>query len=133
MPMKREFYPKNWNQIASQVKEAANWKCSKCNRPCRRPKQSWEEFQYYLYKCVSESLAAECLTYPRRFVLTTAHYPDPNPANVSLDNLHAWCSVCHLRADAQLHASRATQTKKQRKHQALEAAGQLTLFGNLLE
>jgi hypothetical protein len=47
--------------------------------------------------------------------------------------IHAWCSVCHLKADAQLHASRATQTKKQRKHQALEAAGQLTLFGNLLE
>jgi hypothetical protein len=131
--MKRELYPNSWDKITLQVKEAADWKCSKCGKPCRRPEQSWEEFQYHLYKCVSESLAAECLAYPRRFILTTAHYPDPNPVNISSENLHAWCSVCHLKADAQLHASRAGQTKKQRKRHALEAADQLTLFDNLLE
>lgn len=44
MPMKRELYPKNWEEIALRIKTAANWRCQKCygtlnhKRTVRSPK-----------------------------------------------------------------------------------------------
>ena len=32
MPMIREKYPDNWDEIATAIKEAAGWKCEKCGR-----------------------------------------------------------------------------------------------------
>ena len=28
MPMRKELYPKNWKEIAFQIKEKAYWKCN---------------------------------------------------------------------------------------------------------
>ena len=37
MPMSRALYPRDWPQIARQVKERADWRCQGCgrvDRPC---------------------------------------------------------------------------------------------------
>lgn len=43
MPMERHRYPDNWDEIATQVKEEAGWKCEECGKQCRRPGEptSW--------------------------------------------------------------------------------------------
>jgi len=35
MPMERERYPKNWEEIALNVKRDADWKCQRCGKQCR--------------------------------------------------------------------------------------------------
>ena len=37
MPMERHRYPKDWKQIAAQVKEEAGWKCEECGKQCPLP------------------------------------------------------------------------------------------------
>lgn len=34
MPMRKELYPKNWKEIAFQIKQKANWKCMQCGKQC---------------------------------------------------------------------------------------------------
>lgn len=77
MPMDRTKYPANWDEIAAEVKTAADWKCEPCGKQCYRPGEKVLNF---------------------RFVLTVAHV-DHNEANCDRDNLVAACSVCHLQYD----------------------------------
>ncbi|MFY7804868.1 MAG: hypothetical protein ACOVQ7_15725, partial [Limnoraphis robusta] len=35
--MKRHLYPDDWEEIAHQIKTAANWTCEFCGKPCRPP------------------------------------------------------------------------------------------------
>ena len=37
MPVDWSKYPPNWKAIARSVKDAANWECQECGRPCRKP------------------------------------------------------------------------------------------------
>ena len=37
MPIDAQRYPKNWNEIALSVKEAAGWRCQCCGRICHKP------------------------------------------------------------------------------------------------
>jgi hypothetical protein len=37
MPMQRDQYPSNWDEIALAIKEAAGWRCQECGMQCRRP------------------------------------------------------------------------------------------------
>lgn len=128
MPVDYSKYPKDWKAIALAIKEAANWRCQKCDRPCRRFGQKPEEFIHSLRLLPgSDALVTEFQSKPRRFVLTVAHYPDPDPINVSPDNLHAWCSVCHLRIDASMHAKNAASTRARRNKERLVQTGQLEL------
>jgi len=134
MPMQRHLYPKNWEAIAKAVKEAADWRCQTCLRPCRRPKEVWKDFSARLLKgeCpkwflqtwddVAHDETGEWISIdrPQRFTLTVAHL-DHNPANCDPDNLKALCSGCHLRYDSPMKAA-----KKRAKSQA--KPGQLTLF-----
>lgn len=92
MPMQRDLYPDNWEQIALAKKVAADWKCEKCGQQCRIP---------------GEPFVTHKLT------LTVAHL-DHNPANCEDDNLMAMCAPCHLRYDAQHHA----ETRRRRKENA---------------
>jgi hypothetical protein len=39
MPIDRERYPKNWNSIATSVKEAVGWRCQHCFRLCLRSEE----------------------------------------------------------------------------------------------
>ena len=86
MPMERHRYPKDWKQIAAQVKEEAGWKCEECGKQCRRP--------------------GEPLDTHRRTL--TVHHIDHTPENCERSNLVALCAPCHLRADKEHHA----QTRK---------------------
>ena len=43
MPMIRARYPDDWEVIAFQVKEDADWCCEQCCRPCCRPDELVEE------------------------------------------------------------------------------------------
>ncbi len=98
MPMQRELYPDDWEAIATAVKEAADWRCQECGKQCRRPGEPFD-------------------THKR--TLTVAHI-DPDPSNVSRENLRALCAPCHLRLDAKMHARNARRTRDANR-------GQLTM------
>lgn len=89
MPMNRALYPANWSEIASAIKEAAEWTCQGCGATCYRPGEKVES----------------------RTRVLTVHHRDGNPGNCDPDNLVALCAPCHLRADATLHAQRASHTR----------------------
>lgn len=108
MPMDRSRYPQNWPEIAHQIKEAANWHCEDCNRPCRRPGESWIDFVMELlrsggtdgwYAQTCEEEEGVIVEKVQRFTLTVAHL-NQDPGDNSPSNLRAFCSVCHLKHDA---------------------------------
>lgn len=117
MGMLKERYPKNWNKIALNIKEKANWKCQECGRKCRKVGESMEDF----VKRISPlpNLSIEICLYPKRFVLTVAHL-DHMPENCDENNLKALCSSCHCKMDL-----KAMGRKKMLKR---EYYGQLRLF-----
>ena len=57
MPMNRKLYPKNWDAIARKIKEAANWTCQQCGRPCRRPGETLFELEDRIAEHHAEQLA----------------------------------------------------------------------------
>lgn len=89
MPMDKKLYPIHWKTIANGVKNAADWKCEKCGKQCRRPGEPFDT---------------------HRNILTVAHL-NHDPSDVRPENLMAMCAPCHLRYDAKHHA----QTRKERK------------------
>jgi hypothetical protein len=123
MPMQRSRYPANWQDIATQVKSEANWKCEQCGRECRRSGESLADFIDRVVPKVhctdSYELLHEINTKPTRFVLTTAHL-NHIPEDVTRSNLKALCSACHCRYDL-----KAMARKKMLKR---EFHGQLNLF-----
>ncbi|MBD2001890.1 MULTISPECIES: HNH endonuclease [Cyanophyceae] len=113
MPMDRSLYPPNWDEIATQIKQAANWLCRECGRQCRRPGETLVEF------CKRRNQPwDEVMAHPQRFTLTVAHL-DHIPANCDPSNLKALCSGCHCRYDL-----KAMPLKKRLKRERL---GQLSL------
>lgn len=81
MPMQRELYPPDWEEIAFAKKERAGWKCEACGKQCRKPGEPFDT---------------------HKNTLTVSHQ-DHNPANCSDENLRALCAPCHLKYDAQHH------------------------------
>lgn len=75
MPMKRELYPEDWEEIALKKKEAVGWKCEDCGRQCRKPGEPFD-------------------THARTL---TVHHLDQDPGNCDPTNLIALCAGCHLR------------------------------------
>lgn len=122
MPMQRHLYPQNWEQIAYQVKQKAEWKCEECGRECRRSGEPVSEFTERIATGrLSECpVVAEFLEKPTRFVLTVAHL-DHRPENCQRSNLRALCVPCHCRYDLSQMA--------RKKALKLEREGQLNLFG----
>lgn len=82
MPMQRELYPDDWEEIAMAVKEEADWKCEECGMQCRRPGEPFDT---------------------HRRTLTVSHQ-NHDPSDCRRENLKALCSACHLRYDAKHHA-----------------------------
>lgn len=80
MPMKRELYPADWEDIAREKKEAAAWKCEHCGKQCRKPGENFD-------------------THVRTL---TVHHIDGNPGNNSPENLTALCAGCHLAAHREM-------------------------------
>jgi 5-methylcytosine-specific restriction endonuclease McrA len=73
MTWDRSKYPDNWEEIATQVKEAAGWCCRHCGHP-------------------------NSTVVPGRIL--TVHHWDLDPSNCDLDNLVALCQKCHLHLQA---------------------------------
>ena len=73
-------YPKNWKIIAYTIKEAAEWKCSKCGIQCFKPKEDVSKFS------VKE----------RKARTLQVHHSDYDPTNSDPNNLRPLCSSCHL-------------------------------------
>lgn len=113
----RHLYPDNWNAIALEVKNHANWQCQGCGKQCRRTGQSLADFI-----AANPQLPKDVQAKPIRYVLTVAHL-DHTPSNCDRSNLKALCSVCHLRYDAQHHVN----SRRVNKRKQLEESGQLTL------
>lgn len=127
MPMKRELYPSNWDTLALIIKYMANWRCEKCDRPCRRPEEDWLGFCVKLLNAdspwYSETFEGDDEK-PGRFVLTVAHL-DQDPGNNARENLKALCPTCHNRHDAKARAINRSHTRVVK----LENEGQLRLEG----
>ena len=90
MPMDKKRYPPDWKRIATEIKEAAGWKCQKCGKQCRRPGEPFD-------------------THKR--TLTVSH-KNHIPEDVRPENLQALCAPCHLKYDAQHHAETRRNRKK---------------------
>jgi hypothetical protein len=102
MPMRKEAYPVDWDQIALRIKEAADWTCRDCGMQCRRPGEAFD-------------------THRRTM---SVHHIDHDPPNVADSNLIALCARCHLLRDLPHHMANAAKTRRQRKIDA----GQLELL-----
>ncbi|WP_228015316.1 HNH endonuclease [Leptolyngbya ectocarpi] len=128
--MDRSLYPDNWDAIAKNIKDEANWTCTECGRPCRKPGEREHEllerlppvWQVDWYDLVdSEEFGDVEIEKPGRFILTVAHL-DHRPENCDRTNLKALCAPCHCRYDLQ---PSSMFVKRQLK---LERKGQLTLL-----
>lgn len=83
MPMQRELYPDDWEEIALAVASEADWKCEECGLQCRRPGEPFDT---------------------HRRTLTVSHQ-NHDPSDCRRENLKALCAPCHLRYDASHHAA----------------------------
>ncbi len=136
MPMNRKLYPPDWEAIAFAIKQAANWQCQQCRRPCREPKETWGELSDRLHEwdCTHETNwlneflqdfhddeTGEWGQVPKiqRFTLTVAHL-NHQPEDCRPENLKALCSTCHLRYD--------TSQMQLKKRLKAERLGQMTLL-----
>lgn len=122
MPMQRNLYPKNWDEIAKSVKDKANWTCQECGKPCQMPGQSLRDFiERIRTGRMSECpVVADFFEAPTRYVLTVSH-GNHEPSDCRAENLRALCSPCHLRYDNQPEQRAIKQRLKK------EREGQLTL------
>lgn len=128
MPIDRKRYPFHWKRFAFGIKALANWHCQQCGRPCKRPDQSWSDFEIEIADTswvqdlyiggLNDEFGEVLAIKNRRFVLTVAHL-DQNPRNNHLSNLKALCAVCHLEHDRPFRMA-----NRKRK---LEQLGQLSI------
>lgn len=96
MPMQRERYPQDWNDIATAIKDAADWTCQnpECNRQCRRPGEKFDT---------------------HRRTLTVAHlWPDDHDPMAPVVCVAALCAPCHLRVDAARRAANKSRGQKEK-------------------
>jgi hypothetical protein len=119
MPWDRSLYPKNWEELATDIKQRANWTCQKCKKECRRPGEKLGDFILRLTEGnLRDTDWSEIAEHPQRWTLTVAHL-DHEPSNSAPQNLLALCAPCHCRMDL-----RAMPYKSRRKKERL---GQLRL------
>jgi predicted HNH restriction endonuclease len=78
--MSSSRYPKNWNEIAFQVKESVLWRCAKCGMQCLKPGDD-----------VSGLSKSE-----RMRKTLTVHHANYRPEDNRKENLIPLCSGCHL-------------------------------------
>lgn len=78
--MRDDRYPDNWEEIALEVKQSANWTCAKCGLTCI-PNSAYS-------KSFDKSFRAQ-------FTLNV-HHADYDPTNNHPSNLIPLCSACHL-------------------------------------
>jgi hypothetical protein len=96
-------YPREWAQVAVEVKEAAGWRCIRCQHPdspqrCRELSvaRGWQPCDERCRHSRREE---------RRRVLTV-HHLDGDKGNGAWWNLLALCQVCHLQVQAKVDPAR---------------------------
>lgn len=152
MPMQRERYPDNWEQISEYIRfERAGNKCEWCGIPngvdiMRNPDNPAE----YLYlneheeHCTPDGSPVRLSELPfiadkyTRVVLTVAHLGAPHDngrpgdkhdkMDIRPENLAALCQRCHLIYDLPDHIANRKRTMAERKAAEIAAAGQLSLL-----
>ena len=77
----RSRYPKNWNEIALQVKQEAKWQCQMCGLRC----------------IPSNKKIAGINRSERAKYRLEVHHINRKPEDNRRSNLIALCSACHLR------------------------------------
>jgi len=95
MPMNKAHYPSFWPEITRAIKETVDYHCQGCGIQCYRP--------------------GEPVTDHRKVL--TVHHRNHDPRDCRFDNLIAFCTPCHLRADALHHARNARRTRARRSGQ----------------
>lgn len=90
MPVDWSKYPKNWKEIAFQIKEECDWQCELCGKQCRRPGEKFD-------------------THKRTATVMHCNHieMDVDPAN-----LRCACAPCHLKYDAKHHAKNRKMKKE---------------------
>lgn len=113
MPIRKEYYPPDWDKISLQVREAAGWKCEWCGAAhmtvIRRHEDGSFDVVEWQKETTEDIVEAARMSWARlrfhgltRIILTVAHL-DRNPANNNRSNLAALCQRCHLRHDIRQH------------------------------
>jgi hypothetical protein len=74
-------YPDNWQEIATEIKQAAGYRCTHCGLPCLLPGGDYS----HLSLSVRRKLSAQ------------VHHRDCNPSHNNPINLVCLCAGCHLR------------------------------------
>lgn len=118
--MNRKLYPHDWEVIATEIKQAAGWRCEECCKVCWQQGEDWYDFIMRSEWTVTEAIAA--VAHPIRYVLTVAHL-NHCPEDCRPENLKALCAPCHCRYDL-----KQMGLKKRLK---LERRGQLNLFNEV--
>ena len=87
--------PEDWEQIAREVKDAADWRCQECGKQCWRPGEQHLD---------------------RSATLTVARL-NHDPTDCRPENLRALCASCHLKRNKDWNTKRAsaTRVRKQEK------------------
>lgn len=157
MPMQRDRYPADWEQISLRIRERAGQKCEECGVPhgalilrSKLDKSRWlmidpEEAEWMIDsegQCL-RIIPTAYLTGKRAIkwtviILTTHHKGvdkadgtpgDPDDKMDCRDeNLAALCQHCHLEADRPRNIAKAKLTRSRKKREVIAAARQRDLF-----
>lgn len=138
-------YPKNWKDIATAVKERANWTCEFCGvkhgaRGARDIDNVWHDIDSIdsYNSSYGDALFGD---YPKiiEIVVTAAHLgidkPDGTPGDhedkfdVRSENLKALCQKCHLNYDRPGNIVKRKETMFLKKHKKRREVGQSPLSG----
>jgi hypothetical protein len=113
MTWTKSLYPKNWEDIAADVKNSSGWICQGCGKTCRRSGEKLPDFIARL----GHDEQGDVLAHPQKWTLTVAHL-DHDPSNSSRSNLKALCAPCHCRLDTLPESlARKRQLKRERDGQ----------------
>ena len=86
-------YADDWLEIATEIKQAAGYRCLRCGLRCLSGSNSYRHLDLSL----------------RRRLCAQVHHIDGNPSHNDKSNLVCLCSGCHLR----MHRHRPTPTPGQ--------------------
>lgn len=133
MPMRRELYPANWDDISRQVRKDAGNRCEWCGVDnhaigARSLNGIWyDEDDIHGMNSTDGMLLFGEFPDMIRIVLTVAHI-DHNPANNDRSNLAALCQRWHLNHDRPHHMANAAATRARKRAEAIAATGQGSLL-----
>lgn len=111
-PENKGRYPSDWPEVSARIKERSGGQCE-CEGECGRGTHKGRCPNVHGQPAYGTGSIV---------VLTTAHL-DHTPENCGDENLRAMCQGCHLHYDREHH----DLSRKRRKRESLEAAGQGTL------